>query len=433
MKQFVTFITLFALLVTIDSCGVSKQTYPDPIYDDLVKVDYENHSYLPFVYTSRTMFQWVAIRAYVEKGVLYFRVNQSEYGELVANYEHLTNNVTFSGGGYGRLMKNYNCPITDKTLKLLSEDCSSLKLKGTNLRNTKGFRQFCKNVYELYHPIYLKEIDRLLDESTRLVDKKYDLKGRVSELKDKLSDANNKYMSEYSTVCEQVEDSVKNYWRNFFFQKHSKSRFSYVSSIVSDVEYTLLSPNSAGGCDFIFHATNQSNKTIKYAYITVRFKNAVNDFVPCDIRGWKTYIAKETGPIAHNQVIGADGVWGNAIYNHSARKPIISGITIEYMDKSKVVLSGSDLDMMTEFKALCNLILREQKKEVRKIPNRQLLKQQEVEITSLEYEISTINNELITLNTRIEDNKTQVKKLQEQVKKPSMFSGTELAFVRSNY
>jgi hypothetical protein len=79
-------------------------------------------------------------------------------------------------------------------------------------------------------------------------------------------------------------------------------------------------PNSAGGVDLYITAYNTSKKTIKYARFSVTAFNAVGDPVRCTIR-----------------------YWGNAWYNSTVVKGKLTGVSIEYMDGSKVTLRGAEL------------------------------------------------------------------------------------------
>ncbi len=434
MKHFANIFLLIVLLVATNSCGTSRQMYADSVYNQiyLSLTDNETHNYLPFEHESHSVFHQAVIKAYIENGTLYFHIQQSHPGKLIAHYKHITSKtdstITFSGYKTNSYV-NYNCSITDKALKRLSEDCFALELNGTNIGNAKGFRQFCRNVYELYHPIHADRvsriktrIDELNSETDQLYITKTELSNRLDDMKNAVTMFNTEYNHEYNITCKQVKDSVKTYWLNSFFKKYSKKRFAFVSGVIDNVEYTLGSPNSAGGCDFYFSATNKSSKTVKYAYITIRFKNAVDDYVFCTIRDYGRFTAKLTGPVPSGNSIGGGSVWENVIYNYSADKAIVTGVTIEYMDKSKVILTGTDIDMMFDFNALCDLIIDKQKIEVSKVKNRNKFQQMNTELYRLELERDTTVDKLFDVTTTIQQNKAKIKELREELKKLSKFS-----------
>lgn len=116
----------------------------------------------------------------------------------------------------------------------------------------------------------------------------------------------------------------------------------YLEKYFTDFEYYLGSQDYAGGCDLYFGGKNTSQKTIKYINVIVKFKNAVNDYVYCDIRGNRPCMLRYTGPCVSGEYFG--GGWGDVIYNWSAKTAIITSLTIQYMDGTKVSFSQNDLD-----------------------------------------------------------------------------------------
>ena len=103
----------------------------------------------------------------------------------------------------------------------------------------------------------------------------------------------------------------------------------------------LSEANSAGGHDASIVYYNTSKKTIKYFKWTMRCKNAVNDYVNCEIRGSRPMILNDTGPIEPGGKGG--GTWENVIYNWTAESAVLSNIAITYMDGSTVSLTPADL------------------------------------------------------------------------------------------
>jgi len=59
-------------------------------------------------------------------------------------------------------------------------------------------------------------------------------------------------------------------------------------------------PNSVGGVNVTTMFKNTSDKTIKYVYINCTPYNAVDDAVPCSIRGFDVLDLSITGPIEPN-------------------------------------------------------------------------------------------------------------------------------------
>lgn len=91
-------------------------------------------------------------------------------------------------------------------------------------------------------------------------------------------------------------------------------------------------PNSAGGVSLKISFQNPSDtKTIKYARLTFRAKNAVGDEAPCSIRHSAVKTGVVTGPIApnaHYQQAFFENMW----YNYSISTVNIIRAELEYMD-----------------------------------------------------------------------------------------------------
>lgn len=103
----------------------------------------------------------------------------------------------------------------------------------------------------------------------------------------------------------------------------------------------LSSPNSAGGVDANFYYVNKSSKTIKYLVWHGYPKNAVGDMVFCDIRDRAHFNGKDTGPIKPGRSGG--GCWDCAWYNWTAKKLVLTGIDIEFMDGSSLTINQNEL------------------------------------------------------------------------------------------
>jgi len=101
----------------------------------------------------------------------------------------------------------------------------------------------------------------------------------------------------------------------------------------------FIGPNSAGGCGASIYFKNLSKKTIKYIFFSAYPINAVDDRVPCEIRGYDFGRLKYTGPL--NPGASDGGLWDDVWYNHSARKVIIEKIEIQFMDGSLIVVPES--------------------------------------------------------------------------------------------
>ena len=109
----------------------------------------------------------------------------------------------------------------------------------------------------------------------------------------------------------------------------------------------LSAPNSAAGVDAIIYYKNLSNKTIKYFYWEGYAKNAVGDIVENEIGGRELFSGEDTGPIKPRKTGG--GCWDCIIYNSTARKLIITEVTIEYMDGTELKILENEIKYIREY------------------------------------------------------------------------------------
>lgn len=101
----------------------------------------------------------------------------------------------------------------------------------------------------------------------------------------------------------------------------------------------LGKPNSAGGCDAHFSFKNTSKNTIKYLYIQYEIYNAVDDIVS-DRFGRDDMELQYTGPLKPGR--SDSGIWDCIIYDYSAKRLVITGLTIEYMDGMKIQYNSEE-------------------------------------------------------------------------------------------
>jgi hypothetical protein len=100
--------------------------------------------------------------------------------------------------------------------------------------------------------------------------------------------------------------------------------------------------NSAGGVNLNLYIFNNTQKIIKYLYISVLPYNAVDDAQTCTIRGDYYRSCQLTGPL--NPFTGENHTWECVWYNSTIRYVKITGIYIQYMDGSTKSSKGYDLN-----------------------------------------------------------------------------------------
>ena len=121
------------------------------------------------------------------------------------------------------------------------------------------------------------------------------------------------------------------------------NRIDQVKHSVKIIKAYLSSPNSAGGVDAHLVWKNVSKKTIKYLTWSGYPINAVGDAVECEIRGVSESGGRVTGPIKPGTTYGYGKYWECLWYNYSAKKLVLTGIDIEYMDGSTMRINKNEL------------------------------------------------------------------------------------------
>lgn len=120
-------------------------------------------------------------------------------------------------------------------------------------------------------------------------------------------------------------------------------RIETIKKTIHITKVRLSSPNSAGGVSATFLFKNISGKTIKYLDWTGYPINGVGDQVTCDIRGYSDYTGRVTGPIKPGRSNSDSYYWDCAWYNNTAKKLILTGVDIEYMDGTKIHIAEDEL------------------------------------------------------------------------------------------
>lgn len=148
-----------------------------------------------------------------------------------------------------------------------------------------------------------------------------------------------------------VADSLAKVRKREKFVADSLTKVEHIKEIKSSIKienYFLCSPDYAGGCDVNIHYRNISKKTIKYITFECEFYNAVDDYVRCEIRNSYSRRIKDTGPIKYWEY--DSNIWGDVIYNYSARKMEIVGIEIDYMDGTKLKIHHDEMQYVKGYK-----------------------------------------------------------------------------------
>ena len=122
-----------------------------------------------------------------------------------------------------------------------------------------------------------------------------------------------------------------------------KSQADKIHEIIRVKNVRTSEPNSAGGVDFSIYWQNTGKKTIKYATFSAFPYNKVKDIVYCSVKSRSEFSGEVTGPIKSGEWNGGGRFWECAWYNNTIVFAVLSEITLEYMDGTKVTLKDNDL------------------------------------------------------------------------------------------
>lgn len=130
--------------------------------------------------------------------------------------------------------------------------------------------------------------------------------------------------------------------------------FNWVSTLPSaiqkDAKLLAITQNDIssgyfGCCDYHITFVNTSKKTIKYLTWSGRVKNAVGDYVSCEMRHTSSFSGKYTGPC--KPYMDDYAVWEGVLFNGTAEEMVLTSIKIIYTDGTSATISKQSLDVLT--------------------------------------------------------------------------------------
>ena len=145
-----------------------------------------------------------------------------------------------------------------------------------------------------------------------------------------------------------VEESLQKY------KERRDSYYNWVSTLPASVQKDakiLAIPESyiEGGytslCGYQMRILNMSNKTIKYLMWNGKVKNAVGDYISCEVRHTSSFSGKYTGPC--NSFCDDFAAWDAVLFNASAEEMVLTLVKVIYTDGSSVTIGKQSLDYIT--------------------------------------------------------------------------------------
>ena len=88
-----------------------------------------------------------------------------------------------------------------------------------------------------------------------------------------------------------------------------------------------------------------SKKTIKYLIWSGKVKNAVGDYISCEVRHVSSFSGKYTGPLY--SLCDDFATWDAVLFNASADEMVLTSVKVIYTDGSSVTIGKQSLDYLT--------------------------------------------------------------------------------------
>lgn len=145
-----------------------------------------------------------------------------------------------------------------------------------------------------------------------------------------------------------VEESLLKY------KERRESYYNWVSTLPASVQKDakiLAIPESyiEGGytslCGYQMRILNMSKKTIKYLTWSGKVKNAVGDYISCEVRHISSFSGKYTGPC--HPYCDDFATWDAVLFNASADEMVLTSVKVIYTDGSSVTIGKQSLDYIT--------------------------------------------------------------------------------------
>ena len=124
---------------------------------------------------------------------------------------------------------------------------------------------------------------------------------------------------------------------------HFEERQEYVGGIIEyqTVEKWFSSATSSDGWTARIRWISGYSKQIKYIWFYVNTYNDVGDLEPCIYKNNSKFSCKVTGPI--NKGNRQDHRWENLLYSKVHITPVLTGISVEFMDGSRAEIEKNDI------------------------------------------------------------------------------------------
>lgn len=176
---------------------------------------------------------------------------------------------------------------------------------------------------------------------------------QIEHVQYKIRKEEEKIVSAYNLETRRLLDSVQTV-RDKQYQENLKryldgrtSRFGKEG--LFEITYGVTSPNSVGGCDFYFKATNKTGKRIKYIHLSFSLKNPVGDFIYDDITSKKSTNIKVRGTGWIEPLRSFSYVWENVFYNHTVDSVSSVDILLDFEDGTTLKIPYTHIKKVVEY------------------------------------------------------------------------------------
>lgn len=245
--------------------------------------------------------------------------------------------------------------VLEDNVKVLKEENALLKKENTTLKTEKDNLSSKNTILTNSNEKLNKEIDELKNGAEYLI-----IKLRTANENKNLEEVEkiaNELNSRFRGTKEDIEGqkTLKSLQEQISKEKQkeeeekSKTQKQKLNEIIKLNGVRIDDINSAGGVDVSISFTNKSDKPIKYVNFSVVGYNAVGDRIQSEIGGKEIAYLQTVGPYAKNEgsnTYQGYNYWEAIWYNSTIKKIEVIGITIDYMDGTKIVLTEEDCKLL---------------------------------------------------------------------------------------
>ena len=166
------------------------------------------------------------------------------------------------------------------------------------------------------------------------------------------TDSTDKNKEDTYITCQHIYEAIDTIEQSFLNPKTTIYKCKSCNDTKNITEGNKISPvtfefdsyeiDFLGGIEVNFNITNNTNKEIKYINFSIKYKNAVGDYIKSEISGKEIADYEVTGPIASNTMIKFSD---KNFYNENFNGEIsLVTFTVTFMDNSSICINFRNIN-----------------------------------------------------------------------------------------